>query len=88
MNKTEKLTMRIEPDIKERGNAVLSALGLSASDAIGMFYRQLIINNGLPFEAKVPNDETLKAMQDLRDPKTRKTLETFNDMSELLVSID
>ncbi len=46
------LHVRIEPDIKEQAEDVLSTLGISVSDAINMFYKQIISNKGLPFEMK------------------------------------
>jgi len=52
--KSANLYARIEPDLKEQAEAILSALGIPASNAITMFYKQIILNNGLPFEVKLP----------------------------------
>ncbi len=52
MAKTATLFTRIEPDTKEHAEAILSALGISASSAITM-YKQIILHNGLPFELKL-----------------------------------
>ena len=54
MAKTANLYARIEPDIKEQAEIILSALGIPASNAITMFYKQIILNQGLPFEVKLP----------------------------------
>ncbi|RLA08394.1 MAG: hypothetical protein DRQ51_02915 [Gammaproteobacteria bacterium] len=48
-NKTAKLNVRMQPDIKKRGNAILSSIGIKPSDAISLFYHQIIIHRGLPF---------------------------------------
>lgn len=45
---------RIEPDLKEKAESILTALGIPASNAITMFYKQIILQNGLPFEVKLP----------------------------------
>lgn len=55
MAKSANLYARIEPDVKEQAELILSALGIPASNAITMFYKQIILNNGLPFEVKLPN---------------------------------
>lgn len=40
---------RVEPEIKEQAEQILSEMGISASAAINMFYRQIIMCEGLPF---------------------------------------
>ncbi len=55
MAKSANLYARIEPDVKEQAEMILTALGIPASNAITMFYKQIILNNGLPFEVKLPD---------------------------------
>lgn len=54
MAKSANLYARIEPEVKEQAEAILSALGIPASNAITMFYKQVILQRGLPFEVKLP----------------------------------
>ena len=54
MTKSANLYARIEPDLKEQAENILAALGIPASNAITMFYKQIILQNGLPFEVKLP----------------------------------
>lgn len=54
MAKTANLYARIEPDVKEQAESILTALGIPASNAINMFYKQIILQRGLPFEVKMP----------------------------------
>ncbi|MCM1263479.1 MAG: type II toxin-antitoxin system RelB/DinJ family antitoxin [Butyrivibrio sp.] len=54
MAKSANLYARIEPDVKEQAESILSALGIPASNAINMFYKQIILQKGLPFEVKLP----------------------------------
>ena len=54
MAKSANLYARIEPDVKERAETILNALGIPASNAITMFYKQIILHNGLPFDVKLP----------------------------------
>lgn len=48
------VTARVEPEIKEQAEAILAQLGISASGGIDMFYRQVILWNGLPFRRSLP----------------------------------
>lgn len=50
MAKSANLYVRIEPDVKEQAERILSSLGIPASNAITMFYKQIILRQGLPFE--------------------------------------
>ncbi len=55
MAKSANLYARIEPDVKEQAEGILSALGIPASNAINMFYKQIILQRGLPFDVKMPS---------------------------------
>ena len=55
MTKSANLYVRIEPEIKEQAEKILSTLGIPASNAINMFYKQIILQRGLPFEVKIPD---------------------------------
>ncbi len=72
---------RIKPELKEKAEAVFSAMGLSTSDAIRMFLQQSVNVGGLPFRpsAKLPNTETLEAMEELKkgQGKTFKNTQEF-----------
>lgn len=61
MAKTANLYVRIEPDVKEQAENILTALGIPASNAINMFYKQIILQRGLPFEVKMPVARPLDA---------------------------
>ncbi len=58
MAKSANLYARIEPEVKEQAEAILNALGIPASNAITMFYKQIILQRGLPFEVKLPEQPT------------------------------
>ena len=62
MTATSMLHVRLDDSLKERGNAVLSAMGLSAADAVRLLYHRLIADQAFPLELKVPNAETQAAM--------------------------
>lgn len=47
--KTANVTARIQPEIKEQAEAILSQLGIPVSVFIDMAYRQVILRDGIPF---------------------------------------
>ncbi|MBR4570788.1 MAG: type II toxin-antitoxin system RelB/DinJ family antitoxin [Candidatus Riflebacteria bacterium] len=55
--KSSNVAARVEPEIKEKAEKILSTLGISVSNGINMFYRQVILWNGLPFRPSIPVTE-------------------------------
>ena len=53
--KTASVHVRIKEDTKTQAEAILEELGISRSVAIEMFYRQIILNKGIPFDVAIPN---------------------------------
>ncbi len=60
-NRTTSLTVRIEPEIKAQAEQILQQLGLSASTAINMFYKQIILRKGVPFDLTLPSSRIFDA---------------------------
>jgi DNA-damage-inducible protein J len=66
--KTAHLNVRLEPKLKAQAEKVLAALGTTSTVAVTMFYRQVVLRQGLPFDVSIPNAETAAAMREL-DPR-------------------
>ena len=63
MAKTAMIRARLEPDLKRDAETVFSTLGLSPTEAITLFYKQVALHHGLLFEVRIPNAETREALQ-------------------------
>ena len=74
--KTASVHVRIKEDTKKQAEAILEELGISRSVAIEMFYRQIILNRGIPFDVAIPN--ALRSREEL-------TKEEFDKMMNLAV---
>ena len=61
MTKTANLYARIEPKLKTEAESILCGLGVPVSNAINMFYRQIVIHRGLPFAVQFPTNSLLNA---------------------------
>lgn len=80
MSKTSTVRARIEPGLKSDVERLFHKMGLSTSEAITLFYRQVKLRSGLPFEVVVPNRTTLKV---LRETDARKGLVRCEDAEEM-----
>jgi DNA-damage-inducible protein J len=54
MSKSSAMTIRIHPEVKSQADKVLQHLGMTTSEAVNIFLRQVVINNGIPFLIKAP----------------------------------
>ena len=63
MGKTAMVRARIEPALKEKAEEVFDKLGLSTTQAIRLFFRQVELRQGLPFDVVVPNATTRKTFE-------------------------
>ena len=79
MPKTEQVNIRIEPQVKKAAETVFKKLGLTPSQAVKMFYRQAVLQQGLPFSVNIPNRETLKAMRELEEGEDARRFDRFED---------
>lgn len=72
MHKAATINTRIAPELKTKAELILNKVGLTSAEAIRLFYKQICLNKGLPFEVKIPNEKTIKAMRDADRGKTYK----------------
>ena len=79
--KSANLYARIEPEVKEQAESILSALGIPASNAINMFYKQIILQRGLPFDVKIPSSRPVD-MSSLSEAELNAELEKGYKRSE------
>lgn len=73
IHKSVTINTRIDPSLKGRAEKILQEIGLTSAEAIRLFYKQICFHHGLPFEVKIPNEITEKAMLDSALGRTHKT---------------
>lgn len=88
MAKTDTLHIRIEPNVKTRVESTLSDLGISITEAVNIFLRQVILNDGIPFAIMKPryNSETEEAIEDVKNGKNIS--KTFDSVEEMFKELD
>ncbi len=82
MNKSAVVHARIEPQTKKKAEGVLRKLGLSPTEAIRLFYRQICLRGGLPFPVLIPNELTAKTLKKSQHGEDVETFESLEDMFE------
>jgi len=80
MNKTSTVRARIAPDLKDKAEQVFHKLGLTSTQAITLFYKQVELRNGLPFDIVIPNKTTLRTFEDTGADKNLVVCKDANDM--------
>jgi len=59
----ETTSIKLDKKAKEEAKKIFKQLGITMGDAFNMFLYQVTLQKGLPFEVKIPNDETKKAIE-------------------------
>lgn len=83
MGKTEQMHIRVDPELKAEAEAVLNQLGLRATEFVRMALRQVVLQRALPFAVRIPNAETIAA---LNEPTYN--LKQFESVDDLFADID
>ena len=82
MNKSAVVHARVEPQTKKQAESVLRKLGLTPTEAIRLFYRQICLHGGLPFPVLIPNALTKQTFEKSRAGEDVETFDTLEDMFE------
>jgi len=76
MNKTATIRTRIEPPLKSEVEAILAQLGLTVSETVHLLCRQIVLQRGLPFDVRIPNELTARTLNDSKVGKDVKRFPT------------
>lgn len=82
MSETVAINIRTDAETKLKAQRIFKELHLSMSQAINLFLQQATLHRGLPFEVKLPNDVTLKAMAEVEAGRGTESFETVDELFE------
>ena len=85
MAKTAVVTSRIEPSLKQEVEGILSNLGMTTSQAILIYFRQIALHHGLPFAVQIPNQATMAAIRESADTEN---MPSFDSLDELFADLE
>ena len=84
MEKLKTINTRIGAEDKENFEKLVSALGMSTSEAIRLFIRQSVLEQRIPFMIRIPNEQTLKAFNEAEDMDSLDTYDNFKKLRDEL----
>lgn len=80
MIKSSVVRARIEPELKERVENVLEQIGLNTTEAIRLYFKQIVMQGGIPFDVCIPNTETIKAIEAVEKGEGLKEYKNAEEM--------
>lgn len=98
MPKSTSVFTRVEPELKEQAERVLSQLGIPMANAINLYLRQIVLHQGIPFAVKLPHNKPLdisalspeqldaeiqKGFDDLNDGRVTSSKQVHEEMQRL-----
>jgi DNA-damage-inducible protein J len=80
--KTRMVHARIDPRLKKSAERIFTRIGISTTEAIRLFLRQVELHKGLPFAVSIPNEETVAAMREANDPAALRRYRSFRELRQ------
>jgi len=80
--KTQMIHARIEPKLKRSAERIFSEIGMSTTEAIRLFLKQVELHRGLPFSVSIPNAETIAALREANNPSALKRYRSFRELRD------
>ena len=84
MTKEATVRARIDPELKAEVESLFKELGITTTEAITLFYRQVKLRNGLPFDVVVPNKKTEEVFKDTDAGRNLVSCDNADEMFEKL----
>lgn len=91
MSKTTSMNIRIEPKLKKQVEEILNDLGMNISDAVTIYFKQIVLTDSIPLQIKRPkfNKETLEAIKEADEiMKHPENYKSYNNVYEMIEEID
>ena len=80
------INIRVNDEVKKEAETIFKSLGLNMSVTINLFLKKCINENGIPFDLKLPNNETIEALEEtnkiLNGDIERKSYKNTNELFE------
>ena len=83
IDRKERSNLYLNAEVKEKAKEILSRYGLSLSDAVNIFLTQVVLERGIPFRVRIPNETTRKVMEEVREKKNLEEISLDSLTSEV-----
>ena len=81
-NQKVRTSIYLDQQIKEEAKKLFKKFHLNLSEAINIFLTQSVLDQTLPFQLRIPNEETIKAIQEVENGETEEI--SFEELKEEL----
>ncbi len=91
MAKTSLMHIRVKPEVKQEVEEILDNLGMTATEAINIYLKQIILHCGLPFEVKMPqfSDDMLESIAEAEEiEKHPEKYKSYKNLAEIMEDLD
>jgi DNA-damage-inducible protein J len=78
--KTATVRARLDPELKKKAEKIFEIVGLTESEAVRLFYKNVVLTCGLPFTLSIPNDETKMAIEEARKGEFSKKHDSIDNL--------
>ena len=68
-NEKTRTNVYLDTAMKKKAQEIFKQYGMGLSDAFNIFLSQSVMEKGIPFQIKIPNDETVQVIKDAREGK-------------------
>ena len=81
---------RIDSELNDQATKLLEGLGLSMSQAVSMFLKQVVLHRGLPFKVEYPqySKELMDAIEEAKQLEANPNTKRYTDMDEMWADLD
>jgi DNA-damage-inducible protein J len=86
MGKSATINTRIDEKTKTQAQSILRILNIPMSEAISMFFKQIVLHKGIPFEIKIPNDVTVETFEKTDAGKELQKVSSIEELAKELKS--
>ncbi len=76
------INIRVNDEVKKEAESIFKSLGLNMSVAMNLFLKKCINENGIPFDLKIPNRETIEALEETNKILKRKSYKNADELFE------
>ena len=84
MKKSSTIRARMEPNLKDKVEHIFRKLGITTTQALTLFYKQVELRKGLPFDVAIPNETTRQTLADTDSGRNLILCEDADDMLKKL----
>lgn len=83
------INIRVDENVKKQATELFEELGLDMSTALNLFLRQAVHYGGIPFEIKIPNRDTLEAMEQVKQIREGKLqAKRYSDVNDMFADLE